>query len=76
MSVLDPIKIELTDFEKNVEIDYPLHPADPSKGFKKITFGKVFYIEQSAFKDENAGDFLFLAHDQPVCLRYGPMIYF
>ena len=76
MSVLDPIRVELSDYQKDVEIEYPLHPADPTKGFKKIKFGKVFYIEQSAFKDSVAEDFLFLAHDQEVCLRYGPMIKF
>ncbi|CAL6101673.1 Glutaminyl-tRNA_synthetase [Hexamita inflata] len=76
MAVLDPIKIELADYKEDKEIEYPLHPADASKGMQKIKFGKTFFIEQSAFMNGNATpDFMELALDQPCALRYGPAIY-
>ena len=57
MSVLDPIRIEIVDFEgKETEIEYPLHPADETHGTQKIHFSKVNYIEASSFLNANADD--------------------
>lgn len=36
MAVIDPLLIEFDDWDKDVEIDYPLHPLHKERGFIKI----------------------------------------
>jgi len=33
MAVMDPLRVEFVDYKEDKIIDYPLHPADESKGF-------------------------------------------
>lgn len=52
----------------------PLFPADPSKGTRTYTLSKWVYIEQEDFSEEHIDKFFGLTNQQPVCLRYGPVI--
>lgn len=76
MAVLEPLRVELADFTEQRVIDYPLHPADPTHGTAKITFSNILYIERTAFRDGPAdAGWASLAADQPIALRYGPVLY-
>ena len=56
MVVLNPIKVVIANFPDGVseEIEVPNHPADDSKGFHKITFSKIVYIESTDFRMEDS----------------------
>ena len=53
MAVLDPIEIEITNYEdQKVEyFDVPNNPADENSGVRKVAFTKHLYIERADFSD-------------------------
>jgi len=80
MAVLDPIRVELVDWNPAVDtpertkISYPLHPKDEARGTVPLTLGKTLYIDSSDFRETNDKAFFRLAPDQPCILRHGPAI--
>lgn len=61
--VADPIKLVITNLDKDEEIKAPLFPIDPSKGDRKYTIKKEVFIERSDFKEVTAKGFWGLAPD-------------
>ena len=53
MAVLEGIKVIIENFPHNsaIEIDVPNFPNDESKGFHKVDFDKVVYIDSTDFQE-------------------------
>ena len=52
MAVLDPLKIIITNYEKEQEIlNAQWNPEDKNEGQRAITFAKTLYIEKEDFKE-------------------------
>ncbi len=49
MAVLDPVKVTLTDYEGEEELEFDVNPLDPAAGKRKVKFGKHLYIDGSDF---------------------------
>jgi glutaminyl-tRNA synthetase len=76
--VIDPVLLEIVNLDAVAEkkMDAPLFPADPSKGTQTYTLTKNLYIENDDFSETHKDKFFGLSPDQPVCLKYGPVIKF
>lgn len=77
MAVLNPLKIELTNYpEDKVEwLDAPLYPHDvPKEGTRKVPFGREVYIDRSDFQENPHKKFYRLSPGEEVRLRYGYII--
>ncbi|XP_069822884.1 glutamine--tRNA ligase [Dendropsophus ebraccatus] len=72
MSVLEPLKITITNFPGHEAIDVrvPNFPADESKGFHTVPFSSTVYIEQTDFREVMEKGYKRLTPDQPVGLRH------
>ena len=72
MAVLEPLKVTITNFPAPQAIDVvvPNFPADESRGFHKVPFQSVVYIEETDFKEEADRGYKRLALGQPVGLRH------
>jgi glutaminyl-tRNA synthetase len=73
MAVLEGIKVTIENYPNDsaVELDVPNFPNDESKGFHKVDFDRVVYIDSTDFQ-ENPSDKSYkrLSLAQPVGLRY------
>ncbi len=49
MAVVDPIKLTITNYEGEEEVDFEINQLDPSAKTRKIRFGKTLFIERSDF---------------------------
>ena len=49
MAVVDPLKLVITNYEGEEEIDFEVNQLDPEAGTRKVTFGKELYIECGDF---------------------------
>lgn len=74
MAVLEPIKINLINVDKSKEILTPIMPKNKELGEKKISFGKIIYIEKNDFKETAGKDFFGLTLEQEVGLKYAGYI--
>ena len=74
--VMDPILLEITNLDacKDLKIKAPLFPADPTKGTQVYSLTKNVYIESDDFSAEHVDKFFGLTPNQPVCLKYGPVV--
>lgn len=74
--VLDPVLLEIVNLQdaKETQIEAPLFPVDPSKGKQKYHLSSHIFIDQEDFAEEHKSGFYGLSPDQPVCLKYGPVI--
>ncbi|OXB66236.1 hypothetical protein ASZ78_000661 [Callipepla squamata] len=78
MAVLEPLKVTITNFPAPQAIDVlvPNFPADESRGFHKVPFQPIIYIEETDFKEqcilsqEADRGYKRLALGQPVGLRH------
>ena len=50
MAIVDPLKIVITNYEGDEEIDFDINQTDENAGTRKIKFGKELYIERSDFE--------------------------
>jgi glutaminyl-tRNA synthetase len=68
--------LEITNLDqaKELKIEAPLFPADPTKGTQTYTLTKNVYIEAEDFSETQVDKFFGLTPSQPVCLKYGPII--
>ena len=49
MAVVDPLKLVITNYEGEEEIDFEVNQLDPEAGTRKVTFGKELSIERGDF---------------------------
>ena len=71
MTVLNPLKIVLTNYPEDQEesFDLPNHPKRPEMGMRSVPFSREIYIEQDDFMENPPGKFKRLAPGREVRLR-------
>ena len=76
LSVLDPLKVTISNYEgDSEEIDAPYYPHDvPKEGSRKIPFSKEIYIEREDFNENPPKGYYRLTPSQAVRLRHGYII--
>ena len=75
-AVLDPIEIEITNYDAiaEKEVEQPLFPADKSKGVQTLKVTRSMYVDKADFSAEVKKGFFGIMPGQPVMIRYGPKI--
>ena len=76
MAVLRPFKVVIENYPEGQveELEAINHPDDPSKGTRKIPFGRELYIEQDDFMENPPKKFFRLSPGNEVRLRYAYFI--
>ena len=74
--VQDPVLLEIVNYGELAvkEVKAPLFPADPSKGEQVYKVSERVYIDAEDFSEEHKKGFFGLTPEQPVCLKYGPVV--
>ena len=49
MAVLEPLKITITNYEGEEELESAIHPLKPELGTRKVAFSNVVYIDKADF---------------------------
>ena len=75
MAVVDPLKVVLTNYEGEEEIDFSINQTDENAGTRKVTFGKELYIERSDFALEPPPKYYRLKPDGYVRLKNAYIIH-
>ena len=71
MAVLNPLKVVITNYEReSEELEALNNPEDETAGKRKILFSKTLYIERDDFMEEPPKKFFRLAPGREVRLRY------
>ena len=72
MTVLDPVKLVITNWEdgKIEEFQAPLNPADPDGPKRTVKFGKELYIERDDFMEEPPKKYFRLKPGGEVRMKY------
>jgi glutaminyl-tRNA synthetase len=76
MAVLRPLKVVIENYPEGQteELEAVNHPDDPSKGTRRIAFGRELYIEQDDFMENPPKKFFRLSPGTEVRLRYAYFI--
>lgn len=74
MAVLKPLKIVITNYEGEEELEAVNNPEDASAGTRKITFTKELYVEQNDFMENPPKGYHRLVPGGEVRLRYAYII--
>jgi glutaminyl-tRNA synthetase len=74
MAVLDPLKIVVTNYNGEEELEAVNNPEDAEMGHRKVPFSKELYIERSDFMEEPIKGFHRLVPGGEVRLRYAYII--
>ncbi|MDP2302375.1 MAG: glutamine--tRNA ligase/YqeY domain fusion protein [Ignavibacteria bacterium] len=74
MAVLKPLKIVLTNYKGEEELDAVNNPEDPTAGNRKLKFTRELYIEQTDFMENPPKGFFRLVPGGEVRLRYAYII--
>ncbi len=74
MAVLDPLKVVITNFNGQEELEAVNNPEDASMGHRKINFSGEIYIEKSDFMENPVKGFHRLIPGGEVRLRYAYII--
>ena len=75
LTVLDPLKVTIENYEGSEVIDAPYYPHDvPKEGTRAIPFSKELYIERDDFNENPPKGYFRLTPEQPVRLRHGFII--
>jgi len=74
MAVLDPLKVVLTNYDGEEELDGVNNPEDSEMGHRKVPFSKELYIEKSDFMENPPKGFHRLILGGEVRLRYAYII--
>ena len=69
MAVLDPLKITLTNYEGEEELETPLHPLKPELGTRKVAFSNTVYIDRADFSLDPPPKYQRLKEDGYVRLK-------
>lgn len=49
MAILDPVKVTITNYEGEEDVDFEINQTDENAGTRKIKFGSELYIERGDF---------------------------
>jgi len=74
MAVLNPLKIVITNYEDEEELDAVNNPEKPELGSRKIPFSNVLFIERDDFMENPPKGFHRLVPGGEVRLRYAYII--
>ncbi|MBU1128886.1 MAG: glutamine--tRNA ligase/YqeY domain fusion protein [Candidatus Omnitrophica bacterium] len=76
MSVLDPVKVVITNYPEgqSEELDAINNPEDPEAGTRKVPFSRELYIERADFMEDPPKKFFRLTLNREVRLRYAYFI--
>lgn len=74
MAVLKPLKVVITNYEGEEELDAVNNPEDLNAGTRKVFFSKEIYIEQTDFMENPPKGFHRLVPGGEVRLRYAYII--
>ncbi|MCE7748734.1 MAG: glutamine--tRNA ligase/YqeY domain fusion protein [Candidatus Heimdallarchaeota archaeon] len=72
MSVINPVKLVLTNYPEDQEEEFtvPNHPSDKEMGTRKVKFSKNLFIEQEDFMETPPEDYYRLSPGKEVRLKY------
>jgi glutaminyl-tRNA synthetase len=74
MGVIEPVKVEISNLEKEIEIEAPLFPKRPEKGTYKVHLTSTVYVDKADIKTDNEGKFGIFT-DRIIGLKYaGPIL--
>jgi len=77
MSVLEPLKVIIENYNGSEEIIAPYYPHDvPKDGSRKLPFSQEIYINRDDFSENPPKGYYRLTPNQPVRLRYAYIIKF
>jgi len=74
MGVLEPLKVVLTNFQHDTELEGPWHAQNADLGSRKLPFSRELWIEQSDFSENPPGKWKRLSPGEMVRLRYAYII--
>lgn len=74
MAVLNPLKVVITNYNGEEELEAVNNPEDPSMGHRKVNFSKEIFIEKSDFMENPIKGFHRLFPGGEVRLRYAYII--
>ncbi|MBK7629414.1 MAG: glutamine--tRNA ligase/YqeY domain fusion protein [Ignavibacteriales bacterium] len=74
MAVLDPLKVVITNYNGEEELEAVNNPEDAEMGHRKVPFEKELYIERTDFMEEPVKGFHRLILGGEVRLRYAYII--
>jgi glutaminyl-tRNA synthetase len=75
MCVMHPLKVTITNYEGNEEIEASYYPHDvPKEGSRKLPFSKEIYIDKNDFMETPEKGYFRLTPEQPVRLKYAYII--
>lgn len=74
MAVLNPLKIVITNYHGEEELEAVNNPEDASMGYRKLNFSNEIYIEKSDFMENPIKGFFRLVPGGEVRLRYAYII--
>ncbi len=74
MAVLKPLKIVITNYNDEEEVDAVNNPEDPTTGTRKIIFGKEIFIDRDDFMENPPKGYHRLIPGGEVRLRYAYII--
>jgi glutaminyl-tRNA synthetase len=74
MAVLNPLKVTITNYNGEEELDAVNNPEDPAMGSRKVPFSNELFIEQSDFIENPPKGYHRLMPGSEVRLRYAYII--
>jgi len=75
MCVLDPLKVTITNYNDDEELDASYYPDDvPKEGSRKLPFSREIYIERDDFSQNPPKGYFRLTPEQPVRLKHAYII--
>ena len=76
MAVLRPLKVVITNFDKDKveELEAANHPKDPEAGTRSVPFTREIYVERDDFMEEPPRKFFRLGPGREVRLRFAYFI--
>lgn len=74
MAVIDPLKVVITNYEGEEDLEAVNNPEDAEMGYRKVPFSKEIYIEKNDFMENPPKGFHRLIPGGEVRLRYAYII--
>jgi glutaminyl-tRNA synthetase len=75
MCVMDPLKVTLTNYDGDEEIEASYYPSDvPKEGSRKLPFSREIFIEKEDFNENPPKGYYRLTPTQPVRLKHAYII--
>jgi len=75
-AVLDPIELEIVNFDEVAEkrIEACIFPPDKTKGVNMLNISSSVFVDRDDFSEVEKKSFFGIMPGQVVCLRYGPFV--